>query len=125
MRQKHHAIMISIYVSLVFGLNYGCELDLWSVACTIYELYTGKILFSGKSNNEMLKLMIDIKGRMNNKLVKKAAFRDKHFDESFNFMYIETDKVTQKVSIFCMACKLRGIWIQFCLSFSLYFYICY
>lgn len=73
-------------------------IDLWSVACTIYELYTGKILFSGKTNNEMLKLMMDVKGRMPNKVIKKAVFREKHFDETFNFMYIETDKITQKVS---------------------------
>ena len=42
----------------VLGLHphdYG--VDLWSVAVTIYELYTGRIMFPGKTNNEMLKLM--------------------------------------------------------------------
>jgi len=41
----------------VLGLPYDYGVDLWSVAVTIYELYTGKIMFPGKSNNEMLKLI--------------------------------------------------------------------
>ena len=73
-------------------------IDLWSVGCTLYELYTGKIMFPGKTNNEMLKLMMDVKGKMSNKMIRKAEFREKHFDENFNFMYIELDKITQKVS---------------------------
>ena len=28
-------------------------MDAWSAACTIYELYTGRILFPGNSNNQV------------------------------------------------------------------------
>lgn len=83
--------------STVIGRPYDTTLDLWAVACTLFELYTGKILFAGKTNNEMLKLMMDVKGKMNNKLIKKAQFKDNHFDEHCNFMYVEVDKITQKV----------------------------
>ena len=82
---------------VVIGRTYDTMIDLWSMACTVFEIYSGKILFAGKTNNEMLKLMFDVKGRMPNKVVKKAMFREKHFDESFNFMFVETDKITQKV----------------------------
>lgn len=41
---------------------------MWSVGCTLYELYTGKILFAGKTNNHMLKLAMDLKGKMPNKV---------------------------------------------------------
>ena len=37
-------------------------MDIWSVGCVVYELFTGHILFPGKTNNEMLKLMMDVKG---------------------------------------------------------------
>jgi serine/threonine protein kinase len=36
---------------------------MWSVGCVLYELFTGKILFPGRTNNEMLKVMMDTKVR--------------------------------------------------------------
>ena len=27
--------------------NYGCEIDMWSMGCILYELVTNKILFEG------------------------------------------------------------------------------
>lgn len=82
----------------VLGLQYDFNIDLWSTACTIYELYTGKILFAGKSNNQMLKFMMDLKGKFPNKLIRRAQFKDQHFDGNCNFLYHEVDKVTQRVS---------------------------
>ena len=43
----------------------------------IYELFTGKILFPGKTNNEMLKLIMDVKGPFPKKMLKKGAFTDR------------------------------------------------
>ena len=40
----------------VLGCKYACPIDMWSVACTLYELWTGSILFKGRDNNEMLKV---------------------------------------------------------------------
>ena len=34
-------------------MPYDFSIDMWSVGASIYELYTGKILFSGKSNNQV------------------------------------------------------------------------
>ena len=48
---------------VVLGLRYDHPMDTWSVACVIYELFTGAILFPGRTNNEMLKLMMDLKAR--------------------------------------------------------------
>ena len=79
------------------GQGYDHSIDMWSAATTIYELYTGKILFPGKTNNEMLKLMMDVKGKMANKQIRKGTFREQHFDSNYNFMYHEVDKVTQRV----------------------------
>lgn len=90
-----------VFFITVIGSKYDYALDLWSVGCTIYELYTGKIMFPGKTNNEMLKLMMDFKGKIPNKMIRKGMLKDKHFDDSCNFLHHEVDKVTQRVRNCC------------------------
>jgi serine/threonine-protein kinase PRP4 len=84
----------------IFRLQYDYGIDMWSAGCTIYELYTGKILFSGKSNNQMLKFFMDLKGKMPNKVIRKGQFKDQHFDSNYNFLSHEIDKITERVSFF-------------------------
>lgn len=73
-------------------------MDMWSVGCVIYELYTGKILFPGRSNNEMLKLFMDVKGPFPKKMLKRGAFVAQHFEDDPNtsFALLEEDPVTKR-----------------------------
>lgn len=77
---------------IVLGSPYDFAIDIWSAACTIYELFTGKILFQGKNNTDMLKLMMAVKGRFSYRysnfirLLKKGFFSNKYFDNNFNFL---------------------------------------
>ncbi|KAF8437507.1 kinase-like domain-containing protein [Boletus edulis BED1] len=79
---------------IILGVPYDPALDVWSIGCTLYELYTGKILFPGRSNNQMLLLMMELKGRFNAKMIKKAKFGEMYFDEQGGFDSVETDRVT-------------------------------
>ena len=79
---------------IILGQPYGCEIDMWSMGCTLYELATGKILFPGKTNNHMLLLMQQLKGRPTTKQLKKSQFAAQHFEDSHTFLSIETDKST-------------------------------
>uniref|UniRef100_A0A8C1PG10 Serine/threonine-protein kinase PRP4 homolog n=1 Tax=Cyprinus carpio TaxID=7962 RepID=A0A8C1PG10_CYPCA len=88
---------------IVIGKLYDYGIDMWSVGCTLYELYTGKILFPGSSNNHMLKLAMDLKGKMPNKMIRKGLFKDQHFDQNLNFLYIEVDKVTEREKVTVMS----------------------
>ena len=45
------------------------NIDMWAVGVSLYELFTGHVMFPGRANNEMLKLMMAIKGKFPNKLV--------------------------------------------------------
>lgn len=83
---------------IILGLAYDAGIDMWSAGCTIYELYTGKILFSGKSNNQMLKCFMDLKGKIPNKVIRKGQFREQHFDTNYNFLSHEIDKITERVN---------------------------
>ena len=81
---------------VVLGLPYSFPIDLWAVGCCLYELYVGKICFPGKSNNEMLKYFVEMKGAVPKKILRKAAFKEKHFDRDENLRIAEVDKVTGK-----------------------------
>jgi len=81
---------------VILGLPYSHPMDLWSVGCCLYELFTGNIAFPGRSNNHMLKLMLELKGPVPKKLLKKALFRDNHYDHLGVFSVIEEDPVTKK-----------------------------
>jgi serine/threonine-protein kinase PRP4 len=44
-------------------------IDIWAVAVSLYELFTGHVMLPGRTNNEMLKLMMAYKGRFPHKQV--------------------------------------------------------
>jgi len=81
---------------IILGLRYGYSIDMWSVGCTLYELYTGKILFQSRSNNDHLKMIMEYRGKLPNKMLKKGALVKDHFDQDFRFLYHDIDPVTKK-----------------------------
>ena len=56
----------------VLGLPYDHPMDIWSVGCCLYELSTGKVLFPGPSNNDMLRLHMELKGPFQKKMLRKV-----------------------------------------------------
>ncbi|CAI5438411.1 unnamed protein product [Caenorhabditis angaria] len=88
---------------IMLGVRYDYAIDLWSVAATLFEVYTGKYMFPGRTNNHMLKLFTDLKGKYPNKLVRKSQFKDQHFDAHCNLLFHEVDKVTQRDKITVLA----------------------
>jgi len=72
---------------------------MWSVGCTLFELFTGKILFSGRTNHDMLRLFMALRGRLPRKLLRTAHpdIRAKYFDDNLNFM--RADDPTRKLDI--------------------------
>ncbi|XP_010681582.2 uncharacterized protein LOC104896524 [Beta vulgaris subsp. vulgaris] len=82
---------------IILGLPYDHPMDIWSVGCCLYELYTGKVLFPGPSNNDMLRLHMELKGPFPKKMLRKGAFIEQHFDQDLNFLATEEDPVTKKI----------------------------
>ncbi|KAL7792099.1 serine/threonine protein kinase [Trichoderma ceciliae] len=84
---------------IILGMPYDYGVDMWSIGCTLYELYTGKILFTGDSNNQMLKAIMEIRGRITPKLYKRGQLSAVHFDDQGQFVSVERDKVLGKTAL--------------------------
>lgn len=94
---------------IILGVPFDYAVDMWSIGCTLYELYTGKILFTGENNNQMLKNIMEIRGKLSAKLYRRGELAHNHFDEMGNFISVERDKLG-KVRLF-----LIFVWLH---SFS-------
>ena len=84
---------------IILGLTYDFAIDMWSIGCTLFELYTGKILFTGRSNNQMLRAIMECRGKFNHKMLRKAQFASFHFDDLLNFRSVEKDRLSGKDTV--------------------------
>ncbi|KAF1932927.1 kinase-like protein [Didymella exigua CBS 183.55] len=84
---------------IILGMDIGYPVDMWAVGCTAYELWTGKILFTGRSNNQMVKAFMDCLGWPSEKLLKKGLVNNvlEHFEPGppLKFISREVDQYNQ------------------------------
>eukprot|EP00933_Yihiella_yeosuensis_P028288 TRINITY_DN22104_c0_g1_i1.p1 TRINITY_DN22104_c0_g1~~TRINITY_DN22104_c0_g1_i1.p1 ORF type:complete len:635 (-),score=164.80 TRINITY_DN22104_c0_g1_i1:107-2011(-) len=79
---------------VILGCEYGIAVDIWALACTLFEIFTGKTLLQGKTNNDMLKRIMDLKGKLPKNVIKKGHVWQQHFNENLDFKYIDKDSMT-------------------------------
>lgn len=89
---------------IILGLKYSMKIDIWALGCCLFELYTGNILFKGETNNKMLFLFQQTKGRIGVKMVRKYLAnyfiirKVPHFDpETLKFREISWDKAANEL----------------------------
>merc|ERR1712139_678826 len=51
-------------VELSLCAKYDCGIDTWSSAVTVFEMYTGQVMFTGDSNNDMIRMFQCSLGKM-------------------------------------------------------------
>lgn len=82
--------------------NYSYAIDMWAIGCTIFELWTGKILFQGRNNNDMLKQIQDVKGKFLPGVIRSSKFVKSrgHFNEEGDFMWKQKNGVVKTIKDF-------------------------
>eukprot|EP01135_Chromosphaera_perkinsii_P002421 Nk52_evm27s223 gene=Nk52_evmTU27s223 len=84
---------------LILGMKYDTAIDMWAVGVTLFELFTGRVLFHGKTNNDMLKSIMEVKGKCSRKMIKKGQNANMLFDENNNFIGRHVDPITGQETI--------------------------
>jgi serine/threonine-protein kinase PRP4 len=94
---------------IILGIPYDYGIDVWSVGCTLFELYTGKILFTGRNNNAMLRSIMECRGKFPNKVLRKGSLSFQYFDDLLNFQAIDEDKLTGRTVTKMMDIKAKPV----------------
>jgi dual specificity tyrosine-phosphorylation-regulated kinase 2/3/4 len=87
-KQRYEYIQSRFYRApeVIFGIEYGPPMDVWSFACVIIELMIGKPIFPGDTERDVLEMCAEILGAPPSELLMQAPRRREFFaaDGSFH-----------------------------------------
>ena len=66
---------------ILLGLNYGCEIDMWSLGCILCELYCGIPIFPGENEYDMIYYIMEYIGLPPKDLIEKSPKKLDFFNE--------------------------------------------
>lgn len=67
---------------VVFGIPYGPPMDIWSFACIIVEMLTGRPLFPAANASELVEMMFEVLGIPDKELIDNSSRGHVYFDEN-------------------------------------------
>jgi dual specificity tyrosine-phosphorylation-regulated kinase 1 len=62
---------------VMMGIEYGCAIDMWSLACILMEMYTGSALFNGGSTHSHMQKVVEMLGLPPQKMVKDSPSKQR------------------------------------------------
>ncbi|CDJ40988.1 membrane-attack complex / perforin domain-containing protein, putative [Eimeria tenella] len=81
---------------IIIGAKYGPQIDVWAAAATLYELATGQVLFQGRTNNDMLRCIMEYRGKLPNKLIRAGQLAHLHFNQDLEFVFKDKDPFSKR-----------------------------
>ncbi|KAJ1605537.1 hypothetical protein OIY81_1875 [Cryptosporidium canis] len=77
-------------------ISYAQPIDIWSVGCVLFECFTGDIMLKGRTNNDMIKLIIEYRGNIPKRLLNQGVFTKNHFSDCLTkFKWTNLQGMTQ------------------------------
>lgn len=75
---------------IVLGAEWAYPVDTWALAATLCEIFIGRVLMPSKTNNQHLKIIMDYKGKIPAKVIKKGSNQwlstwKNHFTDELDF----------------------------------------
>jgi dual specificity tyrosine-phosphorylation-regulated kinase 2/3/4 len=71
---------------VVLGCEYTEAVDMWSLGCVVFEMYSGTVLFPCESEEELLQMIVERIGMPPLYVIEKSVSREKFFDRSGNLV---------------------------------------
>ena len=75
---------------VILGLEYDIEIDMWSLGCLLYELYTGKPIFPGENEYDQLYYIIEFLGLPPKFMIDNSPKKNLFFDQFGNCLEKKT-----------------------------------
>jgi serine/threonine-protein kinase PRP4 len=84
---------------IILGLPVSYAIDLWSLAVTAAELFLGKVLFQGKTNNDMLYVMMETMGPFSSRMIRSHVLQTRKHPLPVHFLQQQSNYVFRKETV--------------------------
>jgi serine/threonine-protein kinase PRP4 len=98
---------------IILGLPVSYSIDLWSLAVTAAELFLGKVLFHGTTNNDMLHMMMDTMGPFSTRMIRSHVLQTQKHPLPAHFLQQQSNYVFRQETIGALFSVQRRKWTLF------------
>lgn len=96
---------------VILGLPYDQKIDIWSLGCILFELYTGNVLFHNDSISSLLARINGIIGNFPRKMLQAGRYARRYYSKTgvlydkqendINYMYLRPKRTTLRHRLKC------------------------